>query len=144
MELTLVITIILLVITGLAKAVMQTVQFHYDKSIFDIDVPWWFNWANPEVSWQNKYRNNNPSLGPRFFLSTTLLVFVTDLMHLAQFVMNTSWQIALATHFSPSLLFGWDLPAWLILLLDVVLFKSIVNIWFHLPYSYFFNKKTIL
>lgn len=41
---------------------------------------WFPRWAGPE-SWRNKYRNQDPTQGPRFWLSTTLLVWVTDLWH---------------------------------------------------------------
>ena len=59
---------------------MDTLQFHYSSSIF-------YNLKNkifwdPQESWKNKYKNNDPEFGPKFPLSTTLLVGLTDAWHL--------------------------------------------------------------
>ncbi len=59
-------------------------------------------WANPKVSTYNKYKNGDPNAGPRFPLSTTLLVGATDKYHLNQTIgtFMTMAQVALVTTIS--------------------------------------------
>ena len=72
-------------IAGVAKACMDTLQFHYGNSIFfcspsnKLD-----NYFDASVSWRNKYKNGNPEDGPKFIGSTTIFVFLTDGWHLFQ------------------------------------------------------------
>lgn len=42
------------------------------------------NWWNPNISWKNKYKNNDPTQGPKFFGSTTFLVWLTDAWHFSK------------------------------------------------------------
>ena len=44
------------------------------------------NFFNPAVSWTNKYKDNDPSKGAKFWGSTTVFVEVTDFKHLMDFV----------------------------------------------------------
>lgn len=64
-------------------------------------------WANPKVSTANKYLNGDPNQGPRFPLSTTLLVGVTDKYHLNQTIVTfmTMAQLTLVTTISMDDLF---------------------------------------
>ena len=50
---------------------------------------------NPQESWVNKYKDNNPELGPKFFGSKTFLVFLTDAWHLAKMLMITTFTLAI-------------------------------------------------
>jgi hypothetical protein len=74
-------------LAGAANGVMDTLQFHFAQSMFAnparFDAPFW----NPAQSWKNKYRDGDPAQGPRFPLSTTAFVFLTDAWHLAKFLM---------------------------------------------------------
>lgn len=45
---------------------------------------WWYKWANPKVSWKNKWKDGKKENGPRFLLSSTFFVFITDCWHFAQ------------------------------------------------------------
>lgn len=75
----LIITVVLLAsFAGLSKAICDTVSFRYSKSIFTKKPIFW----NPEISWRNKYRGNDPSNGSKFPGSTTLFVAFTDAWHL--------------------------------------------------------------
>ena len=71
---------ILFFLAGICEAVMDTLQFHYDSSIFKKmkNQPFW----NPTISWVNKYKDNDPTEGEKFFLSKSLLVGLTDAWHL--------------------------------------------------------------
>lgn len=80
----LLILIIVLIISAIGKAVMDVVRFHFGRSIFKRYTGSYF--FDPTLSWLNKYRDRNPTLGERFSGSTTVFVFITDLWHLAQFI----------------------------------------------------------
>ncbi|NPV12666.1 MAG: hypothetical protein HPY57_12845 [Ignavibacteria bacterium] len=74
------ILIIFISLAGIARGIREVIQFKYNdfKETFpNINDNWW----NPRISWKNKYKDNNPSKGPKFFLSTTSLVFITDAYH---------------------------------------------------------------
>ena len=64
-----------------------------DVSAIDgFENPWW----NKSQSWENKWKNGDPEQGERFFLSSTVLVFLTDGWHLSQFLFHSSWQLIVA------------------------------------------------
>ena len=70
---------------GLSEAVMDTLQFHYYKSPFaKYNHQFW----NPQLSWKNKYKKGDPSLGPKFPGSTTIFVSLTDGWHLFKLLRN--------------------------------------------------------
>ncbi len=76
-------TALLLMLCAIANAVMDLSSekaFQYD---------WW----NKNESWSLKYKNEDYRQGPRFFGSTTFLVFLTDGWHFFQFVFHSSWQM---------------------------------------------------
>jgi hypothetical protein len=50
-------------------------------------------------TWRNKWKQGDPKLGERFFLSSTVLVFLTDKWHFTQFLFHTSWQLAISIQF---------------------------------------------
>lgn len=76
--------LILFILAGMSEGVMDTLQFHYSSSIF-------YNFKNklfwnPQISWQNKYKNGDPTEGAKFPFSTNLLVGLTDGWHLFKFL----------------------------------------------------------
>ena len=74
---------ILVILAGIAKAIMDKVNFHYSTSIFKKLNPLFWN---PEVSWRNKWKNGDVNQGEKFFGSSTFLVWTTDAWHLFQMV----------------------------------------------------------
>jgi hypothetical protein len=80
------IILITLSLVGLFDAVMDKIQFHYNKSIFKNfkNQQFW----NPKLSWINKWKNGNKKNGEKFLFSSTLFVFTTDAWHLAKFFRN--------------------------------------------------------
>ena len=73
----------MLSLAAIAKAVMDTLMFHYSTSIFKKrNRLFW----DPAKSWRNKYALGKPEQGAKFFLSTTLLVGITDAWHLFQMI----------------------------------------------------------
>lgn len=69
--------LILLAISGIAKAIMDTLQQKFHSSKLRIYKDNYF--VNPELSWLNKYKDRVVIKGAKFLFSTTVLVWVTDL-----------------------------------------------------------------
>ncbi len=77
--------ILLFALSGLAEAIMDTLQFHYGKSIFkNFKQEFW----DPSISWKNKYKDGEPAAGPKFWGSTTFFVGITDGWHFAKLLRN--------------------------------------------------------
>lgn len=76
----------LITIASIAEAIMDKIQFHYHRSIFQHynNQQFW----NPSISWKNKWKNQNPREGERFKFSSTLLVAFTDAWHLFKMIRN--------------------------------------------------------
>lgn len=88
--------LILISLAGIAEAVMDTLQFHYSRSIFDAGrwrrfwcIKWKYrSWWNPEESWKFKYKNNDSTQGAKFPGSTTIFVGLTDGWHCFKLIRN--------------------------------------------------------
>jgi hypothetical protein len=81
-----VLALILVILSGIAEAVIDTLNFHYYDSIFrSMNQFWW----NPEWSWMNKY-SDVKSMSPRFFGSVTFLVWTTDAWHLFKSIRSSA------------------------------------------------------
>ena len=62
----------LVLVAGSAKGFNETLHFNYKA--FENTFPGINeNWFNPQVSWRNKYKGDDPDNGPKFFLSTSEL-----------------------------------------------------------------------
>lgn len=79
---------------GLAKGFNETLHFHW-KEFHRQHPKANGKWFNPAVSWRNKYANNDPDAGPKFVMSTSLLVMVTDQYHLNNFINRMAWGAAM-------------------------------------------------
>lgn len=75
-------------VAGIFDGTAETLKFHYSNfsRVFPNSNP---NYWNPQISWTNKYRNSNYALGPKYFGSTTFLVWTTDGYHMMRFGRNT-------------------------------------------------------
>ncbi len=85
--------------SSVAEAIMDKIQFHYDKSIFSKDKYKQTFW-DPTKSWVNKWKDSS-AREERFLGSSTIFVFTTDAWHLFKFFRNTFLFIGL-----PLLSFG--------------------------------------
>jgi hypothetical protein len=116
----------LLFVGGLADGLNQTILHHYGA--FKRRFPRANDaWADPKISWMNKYAAKRP-----FFL-----VWTTDLYHLTRTVDRWCWLLTL-----PITLMGWrKVPAkgWKTLLVVPALAYLIRQAGFHLVYSIFFK-----
>ena len=76
----------LIILSGISEAIMDTLQFHYDNSIFKRfkNQRFWY----PGFSWMNKWKDGDPKNGERFLGSSTIFVSLTDAWHLFKFIHN--------------------------------------------------------
>lgn len=82
--------LILGALAGFFNAIMDTLVHRYDNSVFKAQNK--FFW-DPAFSWVNKYKVNSKK--PKFFLSTTLLVWLTDAWHLFKTLYKNCYRISL-------------------------------------------------
>lgn len=83
----------LVLISGASEGIMDTVQFHFDRSRFSKfkNQSFW----DPRISWKNKWKGGNPSLGEKFKFSSTFFVGITDAWHLFKTIRNLTLFISL-------------------------------------------------
>src|SRR6185437_411606 len=69
-------------ISGMLDGTIESISYHYDngfkKRFSKVNDQFW----NPAISWTNKYKNNDPCLGPKFMGSTNMFVCTTDAYHM--------------------------------------------------------------
>jgi len=84
----------LLFTAGLAKGFNEALQYKYNgfEDIFPKANDQWFY---PTFSYNNKYKDNDPTKGAKFPLSTTVLVMFTDQYHLNNFIQRAAMSAAL-------------------------------------------------
>jgi hypothetical protein len=110
---------------------MDTLSFHYNVSIFSKWIKY-EDFTNPQKSWVNKYKFNNPTLGPKFFGSKTFLVWTTDLWHLSKTLMITFFALAIV-FYTPLITTGY-------ILLDLFINAEILHISFSLTFGLFWDR----
>jgi len=114
-----------LLLAGAADGIAESVKWHYDSfdKRFNAYDPYW----DPNISWKNKYLNNDPLQGPKFPGSTTMFVWVTDGYHMTRMVKNTSMVGAVVIH-------PWKKQKWYWYLIEFVSYYVTYNIGFTLTY----------
>jgi len=120
---------LLVILASIFNSIMDVLSFRYNTSIFS-NHPKWKQYLDPSVSWKNKYKNGDPSQGPRFFGSETFLVFLTDGWHLSKTLMILCFSGAIVSY--TPLLGTW---------LDVVLFYTLFGTVFQLFFGKILIKK---
>jgi hypothetical protein len=84
----LVAAILLLALAYVAKAAVDILTHQEGNNIFEA----WGTWFDARSSWKRKYKDYDAGdLRPRFWLSTTVLVFATDFWHAADSVYLTAY-----------------------------------------------------
>ena len=84
----LIISILLIFFAGASEAIMDKLQFHFDKSIFSNKDKYKQLFWNPIDSWKNKWKEDLKT--ERFAGSSTMFVFTTDAWHLFKLFRNLS------------------------------------------------------
>jgi len=120
--------IALILVGAISKAVMDKIQFHFSSSIFKDKHPMFWD---PRVSWKNKWKEGDYTQGEKFWLSSTVLVFLTDAWHLFQGIFLT------AIFLVP--IFYIQVTPWKIL--DFILMKALFTGTFELFFGYIFKSK---
>ena len=130
-------SILFLALAGMCNAIMDKINFHWDDSIFKGSKLEW--WANPDVSYKNKWKNNSNSLdGEKFPGSSTVFVWVTDLWHFAQSFMITFFVLG-ALFYGDGIVtvFGSD---WINMVCDLIILKGAFSLSFELFWSVILEK----
>lgn len=87
--------VLLVFLAGLAEGIMDWLQFRLQVS----PAHWLYNnhFWNPARSWMNKWEwgEDRLAVGERFFMSSTLFVFVTDGWHMMKLLRNLFLFLAL-------------------------------------------------
>ncbi len=130
-------SVLFLSLAGICNAIMDSILFHWDKSIFKGSKLEW--WANPKVSYKNKWKNHsNSEDGEKFPGSSTIFVFITDLWHFAQSFMITFFVLGVLFYDSIVVIKGYPLVS---LLIDFVILKGVFSLTFELFWSKILKKK---
>lgn len=131
------ISILFFTLAGICNAIMDKINFHWDESIFKGSK--YEQWANPAISYKNKWKNRSNSLhGERFPGSSTIFVWTTDLWHLAQSFMISFF--ILGGLFSGEGLVTVFETQWINLVLDFILFKLVFSLSFELWWTILLQK----
>lgn len=133
MKTILIIAIALIFLSGAANGLHETLVWHYPA--FKAKLPsandqYW----NPQISWKNKYANYPENVKPRFFGSTTFLVFITDAKHL--FSELHRWFLFFGSSILATVFFIKGGKWWFVKL--TILWYVVQSIGFHLVYTLFF------
>lgn len=121
----LILGLVLLCVGGLSEAVMDKINFHYDRSIFKSLKNQQF--FDPRLSWRNKYKPNQ--LVPKYPGSTTIFVSLTDAWHTAKLIMHTCLFLGL-------FLIAISLPNWPLILIAFGAGRILYGITFELSFKY--------
>ena len=132
------VSIIFFILAGICNAVIDKINFHWDESIFKGSR--FEQWANPAVSYRNKWKNHSNSLGgERFPGSSTIFVWTTDLWHFAQSFMILFFILG-GLFYEGGLVTVFD-PFWVNTLIDFILFKLVFSLTFELFWSTILEKR---
>jgi hypothetical protein len=89
-----VLSIILLILAGISKAVKDRIMTGWSTSKFK---QWGFNreWWDNQISWRNKWKTDGVwvSQKEKFPLSSTVLVFITDAWHCSDLIFILSFAV---------------------------------------------------
>ena len=117
----------LLFTAGLAKGFNEALQYKYNgfEDIFPKANDQWFY---PTFSYNNKYKDNDPTKGAKFPLSTSVLVMFTDQYHLNNFIQRAAMSAALVVKI------GEGKKPLKHYLLDVLYYTACYQVGFHTLY----------
>jgi hypothetical protein len=90
---------VMMFFAGAADGLNQVISFKYEsfkKAFPGVNNTFW----SPKVSYRNKYKNNDPRQGAKFFGSTTFLVWTTDAYHSTRFAEHLFMVGAVAVKFT--------------------------------------------
>ena len=115
-------TLLMLMLAASLNAVMDKLQFHYDKSVF-APLKSHQQWLDPRLSWRNKWRNGDPAQSEAFPLSCTSFVGVTDAWHCAKGLWIDCILMAIIGPFTALVRLRWW--KWLLIFLGAKIFYGV-------------------
>ena len=121
---------LLVSLAAVAEAIMDKIQFHYDKSIFcdkSVNQLFW----DPRESWKNKWKADLKT--EKFLGSSTIFVFTTDAWHFFKFIRTSLLFIGLG-------IIAWQVESFINLILLIALARTIFGIAFTLGFDKIFKK----
>ncbi|WP_020527913.1 hypothetical protein [Flexithrix dorotheae] len=122
-------TVVMVFLAGMSNGVMDTLQFHYGKSIFNNSVKFEQEFWNPDISWKNKYQDFPKDKSPRFPGSITIFVWLTDGWHF--------FQAAMLIFFLLSIILYKNQRSYIIRFLMLIILFSSFSLGFSLMYDFF-------
>lgn len=128
-------------LSGLSKSVKDTLDHHFDVSIFKYLNPYFWD---SNLSWCNKWKDACPEekgFTEKFWGSSRWFVFLTDAWHLFDTIQSTCWQLALAICIQKWGLLGITCNEYLYIIGLLLIIKILIGIPFELTYSHLFKKK---
>ncbi len=129
--------------SGFLDGTIETISYHYYNG-FKTRFPnandqFW----NPELSWRNKYKNGDPTLGPKFTGSTTFFAATTDAYHLLRTAKRTLDGFTVVHYMNSNRQVKMNKKKRIIKTVkDFVIISAIRSVGFHLSYSLLFKPTT--
>lgn len=121
-----IISLVLIAISGISKATMDTLNFHYDISIFKKLKKQ--NWWNPDLSWENKYTwSQNKFIK---WLLIHVITAITDGWH--------AFQLLFLTALFASIISYSPIVCWIV---DFIIYRAIFGLFFVLFYNIILKTK---
>lgn len=104
-------SLMMLLCASASNAVMDTLSYRFDQSVFAALPPEAHQWWNPQISYKNKWKDGQRSHGEAYFLSSTALVPLTDAWHFFKWIAVSCLLIAILAPFTQLFRLRW--PAWI-------------------------------
>jgi hypothetical protein len=125
------ISIICWILAALCNSVMDTLAHHYSTSIFkNMNPKFW----NLKISWKNKYKEGDKSMGSAFYLSTGILVAFTDGWHL--FKSSMIVLLAISVIMFP---YTYQICIFNNIILNNISWIIILGVTWNIPFSFMYN-----
>ena len=127
------ILVLLVVIIAISQAIEDILQYKHHLSIFSNAGQYSF-WGKD--SWIRKYKYGNHALGPKFFGSTTFLIWLTDGWHMVKMIWMVTVFVAIVflDAYTQTLVWYYNL-------LEVVVLLLVYGSVFELFYRFILRKK---
>ena len=117
-----VLSFLLFVCAVSSNAVMDTISFRYDKSVFS-NFNHFQHWLDPRISWKNKWKNGDPTQGEAFVFSSTAFA-TTDAWHFFKAVTIICVLLAIVVPFTQVFTLHWT--AWIGVLVGLKLVYGLI------------------
>lgn len=120
-------------LAGAFEGTSETLKWHYyefEEAFPNANSQFW----DPKYSYQNKYKNGITAMGPKFFGSTSFLVWTTDGYHMSNFGRNSLLFTTLVIHPREKKKFKFYM-------VDLLAHLLIYKAGFHLTYDIAFKSK---